>query len=93
MQMRTTSTIGVLRLEKGDMLMVIASTSGNVATTNVDTEVQGDPSIHYTSWIITRIAADTDIQSPSLPSTSITATTSSQLATTPQIGRTILILI
>ena len=91
MQMRTTSTIGVLRLEKGDQLMVIASTSGNTGTTNTETEVQGHPSIRYTSWIITRIAADTDIQSPSPPSTSSTATTSTHLDTTTQMGKTILI--
>ena len=90
--MRTTSTMGVVHLEKGDQLMVIASTSGNVATTNTDTEVQGHPSIHYTSWIITRIAADTDIQSPSPPSTSSTATTTStHLDTTTQMGNTIFI--
>ena len=84
--MRTTSTMGVVRLEKGDQLMVIASTSGNVATTNLDTEVQGHPSIHYTSWIITRIAADTDIQSPSPSSTTYTHSD-----TTPQMGNTIFI--
>ena len=83
--------MGVVHLEKGDQLMVIASTSGNVATTNVDTEVQGDPSIHYTSWIITRIAADTDIQSPIPPSTSSAVTTSTHLDVTPPMGMTILI--
>ena len=72
--MRTTSAMGVVHLEKGDQLMVIASTSGNVATTNTETEVQGHSSIPYTSWIITRIVVGEETQSPSPPSYSSTAT-------------------
>ena len=78
MQMRTTSTIGVIRLEKGDMLMVIASTSGNIATTNTETEVQGHSSIPYTSWIITKIAVGEE--TPSYSSTATTPTTTSRFA-------------
>ena len=76
MQMRTTSTIGVIRLEKGDMLMVIASTSGNIATTNTETEVQGHSTIPYTSWIITRIVVGEE--TPSYSSTGTTPTTTSR---------------
>ena len=74
--MRTTSTIGVIRLEKGDMLMVIASTNGNIATTNTETEVQGHSSIPYTSWIITRIVVGEE--TPSHSSTATTPTTTSR---------------
>ena len=77
MQMRTTSTIGVIRLEKGDMLMVIASTNGNIATTNTETEVQGHSSIPYTSWIITRIVVGEE--TPSYSSTATKPTTTSRL--------------
>ena len=73
--------MGVVRLEKGDQLMVIASTSGNVATTNTETEVQGHSSIPYTSWIITRIVVGEETQSSSPPSYSSTATTPTQLTT------------
>ena len=37
--MRTTSTQGVFHLAAGDKLIVIASTSGNTATTNTHTKV------------------------------------------------------
>ena len=70
--MRTTSTIGVIRLEKGDMLMVIVSTNGNIATTNDDTKVQGHSTIPYTSWIITRIVVGEE--TPSYSSTAPTTT-------------------
>ena len=42
-------------LAADDQLIVIASTSGNVATTNTETEVEGDSVITKTSWIITRV--------------------------------------
>ena len=74
--MRTTSTIGVIRLEKGDMLMVIVSTNGNIATTNDDTKVQGHSTIPYTSWIITRIVVGEE--TPSYSSTGTTPTTTSR---------------
>ena len=64
--------MGVVRLEEGDQLMVIASTSGNIATTNTETEVQGHPSIPYTSWIITRIVVGEE--TPSYSSTAPTTT-------------------
>ena len=38
--MRTTSTQGVFHLAAGDKLIVIASTSGNTATTNTHTKVE-----------------------------------------------------
>ena len=38
--MRTTSTQGVFHLASGDKLIVIASTSGNTATTNTHTKVE-----------------------------------------------------
>ena len=42
-------------LAASDELIVIASTSGNVATTNTDTRVDGDSAIYKTSWVITRV--------------------------------------
>ena len=68
--------MGVVHLEKGDQLMVIASTSGNIATTNTETEVQGHSTIPYTSWIITRIVVGEE--TPSYSSTATTPTTTSR---------------
>ena len=49
--MRTTSTQGVFHLAAGDKLIVIASTSGNTATTNTHTKVELETKVIKDGWV------------------------------------------